>query len=348
MIKILAFPKERFSENPHILNFYRKIEEAGGYQIWDLDEFSWFKTKYDIFHLHWPEFFVVKNFYKCFFRVIFFILLITFLKICGTKMIWTVHNLYPHEHDHVRPKLYKFLLRFMAATFSHLVFLSETSRKQFLMEFPFFYKMGSAVIPHALYNNYSITENHTVGNLVRKYSIVKKEKIVLFFGKIEKYKNVEKLITEFIATPHDNLLLIAGSSDDPLYVDFLFTLSERDTRVKIINEFIDKDDIAALFSLSDLVCLPFKKILNSGSVMLSLSLSRPVLVPNKGSMAEIQRYVGSSSLVLYEKLTNQVILDALKNTKPPANENLEKFRLVNIANSYKSVFELVKSDIRSA
>ena len=41
MIKILAFPKTRFSDNPHILNFYQKIEENGEYDIQDLTEFNW-------------------------------------------------------------------------------------------------------------------------------------------------------------------------------------------------------------------------------------------------------------------------------------------------------------------
>ncbi len=50
--------------------------------------------------------------------------------------------------------------------------------------------------------------------------------------------------------------------------------------------FIEDSTVKYLFSASDYAVLPFKKILTSGSAVLSLTFSRPVIAPKDGILPE--------------------------------------------------------------
>jgi hypothetical protein len=66
------------------------------------------------------------------------------------------------------------------------------------------------------------------------------------------------------------------------------------------------------FAAADVVILPYKEILNSGSAMLSLSLDRPVYVPALGSMPELRDSVGDLWLRTYHgEFVTGVLEDAL-------------------------------------
>jgi hypothetical protein len=59
---------------------------------------------------------------------------------------------------------------------------------------------------------------------------------------------------------------------------------------------------------ADIVVQPYRDVLNSGSVLLSLSFYRPVLVPAKGSMTELKGFFGDSWVKCYDNTLNSDIL----------------------------------------
>jgi glycosyltransferase involved in cell wall biosynthesis len=81
-----------------------------------------------------------------------------------------------------------------------------------------------------------------------------------------------------------------------------------DSRVHLRLEYIPDADVASYIRASDLVVLPFREILNSGSAVLALSLDRPVLAPVKGSMHELQQFAGAEWVHLYSgELTSETL-----------------------------------------
>ena len=54
---------------------------------------------YNIFHLHWTYNFKfpINNFFFNTVATIYFLLCISFIKLLGYKLVWTVHNVLPHE-----------------------------------------------------------------------------------------------------------------------------------------------------------------------------------------------------------------------------------------------------------
>ena len=59
---------------------------------------------------------------------------------------------------------------------------------------------------------------------------------------------------------------------------------------------------------SELVVLPFTEITNSGSVLLALSLDRPVLVPGVPSIDELAAEVGPGWVFTYDGVLDDVAL----------------------------------------
>ena len=89
-----------------------------------------------------------------------------------------------------------------------------------------------------------------------------------------------------------------------------------------------------LFSAADLVVLPFSDIMHSGSAILALSFNKPVLVPARGSLPELQALVGTEWVRTYEgELTPEILTAALewtKNSRRKPRPNLSSFEWPHI------------------
>lgn len=75
---------------------------------------------------------------------------------------------------------------------------------------------------------------------------------------------------------------------------------------------------------SDVVVLPFRSVLNSGSVFLALSFNRAVLAPNLGALPEIQSHVGARWVTLYDgQLTTEHLLQAMGAARIDEHETVD-------------------------
>ena len=104
-----------------------------------------------------------------------------------------------------------------------------------------------------------------------------------------------------------------------------------------------EDEIQLYLKGADLVVLPFREILNSGSAMLSLSFGCPILVPEKGSMGELRAYVGDEWVRTYSgELTTVRLQEALNwaITAERANyPDLRPFEWDMVAKQTKSAYD---------
>ena len=70
--------------------------------------------------------------------------------------------------------------------------------------------------------------------------------------------------------------------------------------VRLDLRWIPPEEVSDHFAAADLVVLPYRRIMNSGAVVLAMTLGRPVLVPDLGSMREQQDNFGADWIRLYE------------------------------------------------
>src|SRR5690606_39862414 len=90
---------------------------------------------------------------------------------------------------------------------------------------------------------------------------------------------------------------------------------------------IPDERIQVFLNAADLVVLPYTEILNSGSALLPLSFRRPLLVPERGSMAELRQRFGLPWVMTYEQpLTTETLQCALRTleTTPADGDALER------------------------
>ena len=71
------------------------------------------------------------------------------------------------------------------------------------------------------------------------------------------------------------------------------------SNVRLDLRWVPTEEVQTFFAASDLVVLPYRRILNSGALMLALTLACPVLVPDLGSMRDQQARFGAEWVRLY-------------------------------------------------
>jgi glycosyltransferase involved in cell wall biosynthesis len=94
-------------------------------------------------------------------------------------------------------------------------------------------------------------------------------------------------------------LLIAGRPETEDLAREIVECAGEDPRVLLRLAVLPEEDVPAVIGAADLVALPYDELLNSGAALLALSLDRPVLVPDRGAMADLRLLVGADWVHLF-------------------------------------------------
>jgi len=111
--------------------------------------------------------------------------------------------------------------------------------------------------------------------------------VYLFFGLIRPYKGVTDLLRAFSAAdlPNSELWIVGNPTDDSLELE-LRRLTDETSSVRTVFEFIPEDRIQYYMNAADILVLPYRTILNSGSAHLGLSFGLPIVAPAIGCLPE--------------------------------------------------------------
>lgn len=260
-----------------------------------------FKHRPDYIHIDWlHQYYLRRQHWMTFIQYPLFVLeifLISFFT--KTKLVWTLHNLKPHDQPYFGP--YKWSRRFFAKRCSWIrVFHEGTAQKAavlFDIEQTHF-----RVVPEGSYVGYY--KDGISQKAARKtLSIPIDKQVFLFLGGIRPYKGIEDLIKIFKKYPERNLL-IAGKTKDSTYKQKLLTLLEGQSNVKLYDQFIPNNDLQIYFRAADLVVLPFKKVENSGSAILAMGFQKAIIAPKMGVL--VQRLEQQKAL-LYNNNIEEII-----------------------------------------
>lgn len=255
--------------------------------------------RYDLVHLHWPEdLFRARRKAVRALKYVLFFLLVARLKVRRTPIIWTVHNNAPHEGVSAFESI---LLRVCMSLVTKRVFMTSAQRRMF----------GDTeqdlVIRHGHYR-----ESYPPAHAARRHE---GRGSFLYFGFVRRYKGVEKLLESFSSLPRSSgqyQLTIAGRPNPAEYGQELIAEYGEVSNVQWLLDFQSKEKTSELFADADVVVLPYKRMINSGALLLGLSLGKLVLAPKNTVTEEIQHEVGAQWLHLYEgELTGDDLLKAV-------------------------------------
>lgn len=283
-MRILAWPND--SSNPYTPLLYTGM----GHGVL-VDEFTAQKLvhRYAVWHIHWPESLLnIRKPSRAALKLRGLFAAVDYLRWRGTKIVWTMHNFKAHEGLH--PDLEALFWPRWIPRVDGAISLSEAGLDMAKEKFPALAQIPTAVIRHGDYR----TEYPPCTVDARAVlEIPSTAKVILFFGAIRAYKNVDALVRAFraVAAP-DALLLVVGKPNTAALTEAIQHEAAADSRVRIAFQFVKTEDVALYMQAADVVVLPYRAILNSGSALLALSFNRPILVPDLGSMGELRRDFG--------------------------------------------------------
>jgi glycosyltransferase involved in cell wall biosynthesis len=229
------------------------------------------RTKNKIFHVGWLRF----NFFDG-------VVINTFFKLTGKKIIYTAHNILPHGKSGLFVKLcFKIIYRIPAVILVHTEYIREQIIKNFDIQ-----KSKIIVVKHGVCK----VKDHPFISRARArefLSLPQDSKIVLFFGNINRYKGLDILLRAFSLLKNKEkkiLLIIAGLPDKRYEVELIKMLTpEKITnRISTFLRYIDDDEMEMLFKASDIVAMPYLEASQSGILFLSYAYNRPVVASRLG------------------------------------------------------------------
>jgi len=232
------------------------------------------------------------------------------LRIWGIKVVYTAHNVLPHE----KTWLDKFRAKILYKSAEAIIVHSNFIREKLIKEFP-----ASAakihIVPHGNFDNYLPKEVLSKEEARSYFGLSMDEKVILFFGYIREYKGLDLLIDAFelVAEKDNNInLIIAGAPiNNKLSDRYWQQILKSNFRERIIyhNNFIPGEKIPLYFEASDILVLPYKSIDHSGIIHLAYSFSKPVIATDVGDFKEIIEH--NKSGVILELNTASCLADAI-------------------------------------
>ena len=311
-MQIIARPAFDFREsNPYNWLLYSHIRQLGH----RVDEYSYMRIlrgNYDVWHSHWPEFFL--GYYahpvSVWRRLATTLGLLKLASIRGMKLIWTVHNL--QSHDGLHPKTEQCFWKRFIPMLDGYICLSASGKKLALQRFPNLRSLPGYVIPHGHYRGiYPDGVSREAAR--RKLGLPAAAPVIAFIGTVKPYKNIPHLIRTFRQIENRNaILMVAGKPNSDRLKNEIHNTARLSPEVRLMLDYIPETDMQLYMRASDLIVLPFTEILNSGSAFLSLSFDKPILVPQKGALGELQTQIGETWVRTYTgELSPEILSESL-------------------------------------
>lgn len=337
-VDVLAWPYLRNSEkNSYTRRFYDELVKAGIH----VEEFSFRRAlglNYQVLHTHWPEA-LLKNvsFARGAARLLGLTAVLVTAKLRRADVVWTVHNVAPHGGA---PRTLVSLLRRLLNQFvDYQIHLSHATIDVLRREVPELEEKRSVVLPHGRYGTeYSVTAGRAL--VRRELGIGRDELTCAFVGNVSRYKGAADFVSAFQGASSPAIrAIVAGYCEDTELERELRAAASADQRIVLEFEWLSSDRMANLIAASDLVVLPYRRILNSGSVFVPLELGIPILAPATGSLPEMSNVVGGGWMRLYEgELSAHMIERALTEAQPSSPPQLSDFDWDTIGREAETFF----------
>ena len=207
----------------------------------------------------------------------------------GIRIVVTAHDVIPFNARFYTRALFQRLYGQADALIVH----AEQNRRELVAQFKFD-PARVAIIPHGHYLPYTGDALPSRAEARAKLGLDPKRPVLLFFGQIKRVKGLDTLLRALpaaIAVHPETLLLVAGQvwkDDWGRYQALMDELALVD-HVRARIAYIPDEEVAAYYRAADVVVLPYRRIYQSGVLLMAWSYARPVVVSDVGGLAEMVR-----------------------------------------------------------
>ena len=196
-----------------------------------------------------------------------------------TRIIGLADNIIPHEK---RPGDKPFTKYFLGSCDAFI-----TMSEKVMSDLRSIEKSKPAqLVAHPLYDNFGAAIAKDVAR--EKLGIDKKDKVILFFGFIRKYKGLDILLEAMADARIKEAgikLLVAGEfyEDEKVYQEQIDRLGIR-SQLIMRTQFIPDSEVVLYFCAADVVIQPYRNATQSGVTPLAYHYEKPMIVTNVGGL----------------------------------------------------------------
>ncbi len=294
--------------NPYQRLLIHRLEEVGvEVRKWaDMKEFSSLSGKLnpgsEVVHLHWIPYFGWTRLPQ----LLAYRRRLRGVRTSGAPVVWTAHNLVPHQS---RCLAFDLLLTKQVVKAAEVVVChSEAARlelKRYLGECVLH---KSRVIPHG---NFSDCYPNLVSRreAKAKFRVNEDNVVFLFIGQIRPYKGVFDLIAAFRKLNAEYArLLIAGRPYDQRTAESVRAAAAADPRIIAELRFIEDDELQLFLNASDVAVFPYASGLTSGALILAMSFGRACIASDATGTSEC---LGEHGGIVYDSSCPRALVSAL-------------------------------------
>lgn len=203
----------------------------------------------------------------------------------GVRVIWTVHNRLPHElaYFQAEQRLYEVL-----AEVSDIIHVMAPATAELVSDVVTLPAEKIVQIPHPSY--LGVYDSAISRDDARQsFGLTDDDFAVLFLGQIRPYKGIDLLLESFAKIQRKDgrrpVLLLAGAASPEAIAQYDELKLEGIRSITSFEEVPDSD-IARWYGAADVAVMPYRAILNSGSLHLAATMKVPAIVPGLPHLRE--------------------------------------------------------------
>ncbi len=264
----------------------RRVPTAGRGLRWSLTE-----SAVDVVHLHWLEYVAtpdpapVTGWIRTWLRLARLVAVLLILRARRIGIVWTVHNLAPHET--ARPRAEATLYQAVYLLADQIIVHSQYARARVRSRFRGRGRQIT-VIPHANYERAFAPERRSREEVRAALGLPADAFVYLAFGIIRSYKRLGLVAEQFRRLQGDDLrLLIAGTPSPPTEADTLREHAAADPRIVLRAEYVPDELVSGLHLAADAAVIAYADVFSSGALLLALTHGCPVVAPGGGTAREL-------------------------------------------------------------
>lgn len=236
------------------------------------------------FHLQWENWFVHgKSRAQFIAKGFWFLFQLLYLRWSGVRIVWTMHNEIPHETKFARLERF---FRYGLSRVAHCCIAMGEVGKSVLLKTYGRPLHQVSLIPHGDYRPaYRSSESSIEARQI--LGLPSEGRVFLFLGFIRHYKGIDLLLRAWkeLDLPASHLV-IAGRPGLGV-LEEMQPLIQSVSRCLIIPKFIPEKKVHLYMGAADVLVLPYRKILSSGSSLLGITFGKPMIAPRMGEIPEV-------------------------------------------------------------
>jgi beta-1,4-mannosyltransferase len=313
-LRVGIWPGRARDGNAFTTVFAEGLESAGAVTI-DVADPRDIAEPLDVLHIHWAEqvFWHREKRLDRLKRTLSTLAAIARVRRKGTRVVWMVHNLRPHEVQGIRKLLWP-MLRYRLPQLIH-GFMTLAPSTVAVVRGAYGGRFATMPAAAAYHPSYAPAPDLPDRAACRAALGISGGTVFGLLGRIRPYKGAERLIAAFRAHPDpDARLLIAGKPLNPDYAETLRALAGDDARILLRFDDLDDRTFAMATLASDVIVLPYGQYLHSGALIYALSHGRPVLTSAAPFASDVAGAVGAEWVQCY---AGELSAEALRDYRLP-------------------------------